>query len=373
MSTDRRRLGFVVNPIAGIGGRVGLKGSDGEETLEKAIRLGAEPVAPTRAVEALRALHPMREALALITYPRDMGENEAKEAGFDPHVIGMIPPGKTRAEDTRRAVAEMRDLGVELILFVGGDGTARDVLNAIDRDLPVLGVPSGVKIYSGVFAINPAAAGRITMKYLREGLPLREAEVMDIDEEAFRAGRLSASLHGYMLVPHEPEMVQSMKAASVLDEDEAANRIAIARHIAEKMEVDTAYIIGPGTTTKAITDHLGLEKTLLGVDVVKDGRVVAKDADEKTLLRHLGEGRAKIIVTPIGRQGFIFGRGNQQISPEVIRRVGREGIVVAATRRKLRTTRTLLVDTGDPELDESLRGYIRVISDYGEETVREVR
>ncbi|NIM44125.1 MAG: ATP-NAD kinase [Nitrososphaeria archaeon] len=372
MSTRTRRLGFIVNPIAGIGGRVGLKGSDGEEIIKRALELGAEPVAPKRAIEVLKELFPIREEITLVTYPHDMGEREAKEASFVPRVVGEISPCGTSSEDTKCAARDMLNIGVDLILFVGGDGTARDILDAVNGRCPVLGVPSGVKIYSGVFAINPAAAAEITIKFLRGEISLHEAEVMDIDEAAFRSGRLSASLYGYMSVPREPMMVQSLKSAYVLNGDEKANRSAVAKHVVESMKPNIAYIIGPGTTTKAITDGLGVEKSLLGVDVVRGGVIIAKDVNEESLLRVLQEGEAKIIVTPIGRQGFVFGRGNQQISPQVIREVGRENIIVVATHHKLRNTKVLLVDTGDAELDEELRGYMRVVSDYGEEVVRKI-
>ena len=262
--------------------------------------------------------------------------------------------------------------GLDLLIFCGGDGTARDVLDAVDQEVPVLGVPTGVKMHSAVFAVNPRAAARVAMGFLSGELPVREAEVMDVDEEAFRAGRLSARLYGYMLVPYEPELVQGTKVASPATADEEENKLAIARQVVEEMEPGVIYVVGPGTTTKPILELLGLEKTLLGVDVICDGRLLAKDANEAQILRLVRGRKAKIIVTPIGGQGFIFGRGNQQISPEVIRAVGLDNIIVVATKSKLRGLRALRVDTGDPELDEALRGYMRVVADYGEEVVMRV-
>ncbi len=367
----KRKLGLVVNPIAGMGGRVGLKGTDGEAILRRAIELGAEPVAPSRAVEMLRYLSPIRGEVELITYPYEMGQNEAIASGFKPTVIGSITLGKTSAHDTEEAVGEMAELGVDLIVFVGGDGTARDICEKVDAVVPVLGVPAGVKVHSSVFAINPKAAAETTLRFIREELQLREAEVMDVDEEAFRMGRLSAKLYGYMMVPYEEHRIQATKVASPLTEDEQEHQTAIAKHIVEEVEAGCLYILGPGTTTRAIAQFMGLEKTLLGVDVAYNGKLIGRDVNEKQLLSLVEGRRSKVVVTPIGGQAYLFGRGNQQISPRVIRAVGKENIIVVATKHKLATLRprSLLVDTGDAILDQELRGYMRVVTGYMEETV----
>ena len=365
------RMGFIVNPIAGMGGAVGLKGTDGEEVLRKAIELGARPVAPGRAKEFLRAFQPMRSKVELLAGAGLMGELEAIECDYRPIVIGKRKE-KTTAEDTKAIARKMVELGIDLLVFCGGDGTARDVLDAVDQEVPILGVPTGVKMHSAVFAVNPRAAARVAMGFLSGELPVREVEVMDVDEEAFRQGRVSARLYGYVLTPYEPRLVQGMKVASPTTPDEEENKRAIARQVVEDMEPGVIYVVGPGTTTKPILELLGLEKTLLGVDVVCDGKLLAKDANEAQILKLIRGRKAKIIVTPIGGQGFIFGRGNQQISPRVIREVGLDNIIVVATKSKLMGLRALRVDTGDPELDEALRGYVRVIADYGEEVVMRV-
>jgi len=363
------KIGFIVNPIAGMGGIVGLKGTDGEEILKKAIELGAQPVAPQRAKIVLKTLLQLKKQLKLITYPYEMGENEAISVSFSPLVIGNITPGKTTAEDTKQAAKEMKKLKVDLIVFCGGDGTACDIYEAIGDSIPVIGVPTGVKMHSAVFAVNPKAAAEVAIKFLTEGLPLRRAEVMDIDEEAFRAGILSAKLKGYLLVPYEPELIQGVKTSSPLTDDEEENKVAIARYIVENMDPDAFYILGSGTTTKAIADLLGVEKTLLGVDIIKNGKIVARDVGEREILKTIDKQKSKIIITPIGNQGFIFGRGNQQISPRVIRKVGIKNIIVIATKYKLSTVKYLRVDTGDEHLDKELKGYIRVVTDYNEEKI----
>jgi predicted polyphosphate/ATP-dependent NAD kinase len=360
-----KKLGLIVNPIAGIGGRVGLKGSDGLETIERAKELGAVKTAPRRTVEALRKLAHLRDHIMLVTYPHDMGEEEARECGFDPTVIGSITRDETTADDTKRAAKEMLKLRVDLILFSGGDGTARDIYEAVNGEVTVLGIPTGVKMHSGVYAINPESAGELAAMYLCEGpVTVRESEVMDIDEEAFRNDRVSARLFGYLNVPFEKSLIQGSKEGSSYQDGFILE--AIAQDLIDNMKDDTVYIIGPGSTTRPIIEKLGLEKTLLGVDVVKGGKLLASDVNESKLLKLVKRRKAKIIVTVIGGQGFIFGRGNQQISPKVIRMVGKNNILVVATSEKLASLqgRPLMVDSGEKELDKELSGYIKVITGY---------
>jgi predicted polyphosphate/ATP-dependent NAD kinase len=355
----RLKLGVVVNPIAGMGGRLALKGSD-----DRSLLRGAAPVAPARAVEALRSL----AGVEVFAYAGAMGADEAREAGLDPTVVGSVG-ATTTAVDTRAAAAAMADRAVDLLLFAGGDGTAVDVFEAIGDRLPVLGVPAGVKMHSAVFAVNPRSAGELVARAARDGLRgLRRAEVMDVDEALLRAGSVSARLHGYMNVPAERRLVQSAKARSLAAEAEAQE--AIAHHLAENVLADRTWLVGPGTTTAALMNLLGLEKTLLGVDVIRDGKLVVADADERTLLEVADAG---IVVTPVGGQGFVFGRGNQQLSAPVIRRADR--IVVVATEAKIAglAGAPLRVDTGDPELDSSLAGWTRVTVGFNREIVYRIQ
>jgi len=369
----KKRLGLIVNPVAGIGGRVGLKGSDGAEIQRKALELGAVPRSNERAKEALAVLSPIAGDVELITYPAEMGEDVARECGLEPRVVGRIESGQTTAGDTRRAARAVEELKVDLLAFVGGDGTARDIYEAVGGDVPALGIPAGVKIHSAVFATSPATAGELVVSYLGGRVSrLREAEVMDVDEDAFRRGVLSARLYGYLRVPFRRSLVQSLKTASSPMEE--ASQSAIAAEIVGRMERGCLYILGPGTTTRAIASHLGLTKTLLGVDVVRDGEIVAADVGESELLELLRGAQARIIVTPIGGQGFILGRGNQQISPDVIRQVGKENTIVVSTSEKIHSLRgqALLVDTGDRGVDEMLCGYVRVVTGYAEEILYRV-
>jgi len=360
---SKKTLGFIVNPIAGMGGAVGLKGTDGTDILEKAIALGAEPVAPTRAESFLSELKAIGKDVQLTVGTGLMGETEARNHGYSCKVIGEKRK-QTSNEDTVEIAKEIVKDGVDLLIFCGGDGTARDVLNAVDKQVPVLGVPTGVKMHSAVFAVEPKAAARIASRFLRKQLPLWEAEVMDIDEEAFRRGRVSARLHGYLLTPYEPGLIQVAKMASPMTQSDLRNQAALAIYVIEAMEPDVVYIVSAGTTTRTIGDLLDEKKTLLGVDLFCNKKLIAKDVNEKQILEAIKDKTARIIVTPIGGQGFIFGRGNQQISPEVIRQVGIDNIIVIATENKMKNLKSLKVDTGDTELDAAFRGTIKVVTDY---------
>jgi predicted polyphosphate/ATP-dependent NAD kinase len=363
------KLGLIVNPIAGMGGAFALKGSDDPDLVATAREHGALPVAPERAIEALRSLATVRDSLELVAYPGEMGESEAREAGLEPRVVGSIG-AVTSAADTRAAAAAMADDGVELLLFAGGDGTAADILEAIADRVPVLGVPAGVKMHSAVFAVNPRSAGDLAARIVEGGVrELREAEVMDVDEATLRAGAISARLHGYLKVPAERRLVQSAKARTLARESAAQE--GIAHYVVDRVLGERTWLIGPGTTTRAVMDVLGLEKTLLGVDVVREGSCLVADADERALVEVVGETGAGILVTPVGGQGFVFGRGNQQLSARVIERVGPKRIVVIATEPKIAALggRPLRVDTGVPALDASLSGYLRVIVGYNREIV----
>lgn len=367
------KLGFIVNPIAGMGGKVGLKGTDGTEILQRARELGAEPEAPKKANKALEILTPLRDKLRIITCPGDMGENEAVAAGFVPTVIGDRKDD-TGPKDTEQAARHMLNLGVDLLLFAGGDGTARNIYNAIGAKMPALGIPAGVKIHSAVYANHPRSAGEVALKYLQGELEtLREAEVMDIDEEAFRQGQVTAELYGYLQVPYERQLVQSLKAGRTEGEEAALD--AVADRIIDEMELDVLYIIGPGTSTRPIMDKLDLPNTLLGVDLIKNRRLVASDVSEQEILRHLDGQQAKIIVTVIGGQGYIFGRGNQQLSAKVIQKVGKKNIRIIATKNKIVSLRgqPLLVDTGDDEVNAEFNDYMRVVTSYNEEMMYKVQ
>ena len=364
-----KKLGLIVNPIAGMGGRVGLKGTDGPEMLRKAIELGAKPWAEDRAVEALKALLPIKNSLVIYTYPHKMGENAAKRAGFNPKIMGSIGE-ETTADDTVRAAGDMKDAGVDILLFVGGDGTARDVCRSIGTSLVTLGIPAGVKVYSSVFSTSPKTGGELALKFLRGEInDIIEAEVLDIDEDSFREGRLSVKLYGYLKIPYDSSYIPGGKVPS--SHSESYDREAIAAELLDIIENDVIYLIGPGSTTKEVMKLLNLDFSPLGVDAILNGKLIGKDLNERQIIYLISGRKAKVVVTPIGGQGYVFGRGNQQISPDVLRRIGKENVIIVATRGKLESLRgrPLLIDTGDESLDIELSGYYKVITGYREYTV----
>ncbi|MCK9563027.1 MAG: hypothetical protein M0R02_09960 [Bacteroidales bacterium] len=186
-----------------------------------------------------------------------------------------------------------------------------------------------------------------------------------MDEEALARGEIRIRTYGEMAVPEAGAFVQRVKDGG--REVEALVLEDIAAEISELMEPGVLYLLGPGSTTRAIKEFLGLEATLLGVDAIADGRQLGADLDEAALLRLLETyDRAAIVLTPIGGQGVLLGRGNQQLSPRVVGRVGREGLLVVATKAKITALegRPLLLDTNDPALDRQLAGFIRIITGY---------
>ena len=368
------KIGLIVNPIAGMGGRVGLKGTDGRKILRKAKSLGAISLSPKRTTVALEPLSAIQDNLKIITCPGDMGENETISCGFVPDVIKGIKSKETTFADTQKAACIIRDYGVDLLLFAGGDGTARDIYVAIGTTLSVIGIPTGVKIHSAVFASSPSKAGELSLLYLQKKIhKLREVEVMDIDEQAFRNGIVKARLFGYLKIPYERRCIQGGKLGSSPSEEIIQK--AIAEDIIENIDNDFLYLIGPGTTTRAIMQRLGLSCTLLGVDVVYKKKVIGLDLSESELLKLINKKKAKLIITPIGGQGYIFGRGNQQLSPQVIKKVKKENIIIIATYNKIASLKgsPLLVDTSDLSLDRELNGYVQIVTNYHERAVYRVK
>ena len=356
------RVGFVVNPVAGMGGAVGLKGTDGEDILREARRRGARAQALERADAALSSISVTDADMLFLTCRGEMGEDSIGALG-SPYDVVCDHGAVTTAQDTRAAARAFVSRGADIIVFVGGDGTARDVLSEAGTDVPIVGVPSGVKMHSAVFVNTPSELGGLLLAFQRSEAVM-EAEVLDIDEESFREGVVRARIFGIALTPDSSEHIQAGKQsyASGTADDEADE---IAQYIMDIMEPGVTYVIGPGSTTARIAKVLGQPKTLLGVDLYRDGARVREDASEADILEELtGHGDARIVVSPIGAQGFFFGRGNQQISAKVIRAVRAANVVVISTPSKLLGTPVLRVDTGERELDEEFRGSLKVVTGY---------
>ncbi|MFI6982166.1 ATP-NAD kinase family protein [Embleya sp. NPDC050154] len=352
------RIGLIVNPVAGLGGAAGLKGSDGADVQREALARGATARAGERAAVAVRALLSARPDTVVVTVAGTMGENSVRAAGAVPELVACAPGEPSSSADTRAGVRALA--AVDLLLFAGGDGTARDVLDA-GPTAPVLGIPAGVKVYSGCFAVGPAAAGHAAAEFAGD---TAEAEVVDLDEQAYREGRVSPRLYGTLTVPAARVRLSGRKTGSSGAAPETVE--GIAREVVARMRPGVRYILGPGTTTRAVGRALGAESTLLGVDVVADGVPIGVDLSERALLDLVDGHETDAVVSVIGGQGFVLGRGNQQISPSVLARV--HALTVLATRTKLAALggRPLLADTGDPATDARLSGFVKVITGYRE-------
>jgi len=354
------KIGLLINPIAGLGGTVGLKGTDGLS--EEALARGAIPRSRIRTEETLSLLS--KDQIEFLTASGQMGEEALLKSGITRYTILYTCGEKTTADDTIAACRAFKKAGADLIVFAGGDGTARDVLRAVGPTIPVLGIPAGVKMFSAIFASDPIRAATLIREV--HSLPTRDAEVLDIDEEAYRHGSLTACLYGIAKTPFKTGYVQHAKEPSSAAGNEEEERRQIAEFMALILASERPFILGPGSTTEAIAREMGLPKTLLGFDAYAGGSVDTMDLNEKTLLSFLAtHHEPRLIISPIGSQGFILGRGTQVITPDAIKKIGFESIIVVATNSKLRTTPDLHIDTGDHQLDCLFPDTVRVICGYG--------
>jgi predicted polyphosphate/ATP-dependent NAD kinase len=363
-------IGLIVNPIAGMGGKVALKGTD--NMLREAVARGAQPISPDRATEFLEKLkrNITDEGIDLMTCPGTMGEQEANKADFPVKILPMKIGKETTAQDTKTAVDLLAASNVDLIVFVGGDGTARDIFDELQgcRQVPVIGVPAGVKMYSGIFAISPSDAVEVVLSYARGLAKVTELEIVDADEDAIRKDILALKIHGFLKGPFLPARIQGSKQVSSESDDEVENQKAIGKFILEQVPADAIWILGPGTTVKEVAELLGIKKTILGVDIRCNGKTIL-DVGEKRILKEVKDWKHTwMVLSPIGRQGILLGRGNQQLSPEVLKHIERQHVIIAATKTKLQSIDgdILRIDTGDPSTDEMLQGYVRVVTDYRE-------
>lgn len=356
------KVGLIVNPVAGIGGRVALKGSDGQALQQRAAERGGEPRSRRRVARTLAKLARQSD-LQWYTWGGAMGEGLLLECGMSPRVLGR-PHSPSSAQDTVAAAVAMVDAGVDLLVFAGGDGTARDLLGAVAQRVVVLGIPAGVKMHSGVFATTPETAAEVLNRLAVGGLVSGvRRDVRDWDPARTADGEIRPKLFGELLVAELGGFVQHTKEAG--RESEALAVTEIAAQVCEMIgESEVPWVLGPGGTLAAIKQALGMEATLLGVDVFLAGKQICQDAQAQWLERLDGESR--LVISFTRGQGFLLGRGNQQLSPRFLGGLGKQALTVVGTRSKLLTLagRPLLVDTDDPELDRALTGLIEVLAGY---------
>ncbi|HMA82978.1 MAG TPA: ATP-NAD kinase family protein [Candidatus Thermoplasmatota archaeon] len=365
------KIGFIVNPIAGMGGRVGLKGTDG--VYGEAVNRGAHPVASEKALIAIKTLieeYPeVVDDITWLSCSGAMGIDILLNAGINEENIQVVytsesnEMGKTSTKDTVKACAYFIDEKVDLLVFCGGDGTARDIVSKVKKSVPILGIPSGVKMHSGVFAITAHAAGPMIARFVKGELRTGDAEIMDLDETLYRKGTWKVRLYNTARGINEPTYVQVGKASfAQINDDEIKNDIT--EHIEEELDnhSDTLYLFGSGGTIDYIASKLSIENTILGIDAIYKKKNIGKDVNEKQLLTIMGSyDHIKVILSPIGAQGFIFGRGNLQLSPKIIKKIGIDNIIVVSTPSKLKATPVLRVDTGDEGLDKEFVDYEMIL------------
>ncbi|MBN2157317.1 MAG: ATP-NAD kinase family protein [Candidatus Lokiarchaeota archaeon] len=374
MERKTTNIGLLLNPISGMGGSVGLKGTDGIDVLQRAQKLGAVPKIQDRTEIFLITLNSLSNDFEIITPPGIMGEEICERTNTSHKVIPRELFGhelllfQTTKEDTQIAAKYFLDEKVDLLIFIGGDGTARDILEVIDQHIPCLGVPGGVKVFSSVFTVNPKLGAELTARFINGKVSIIETEVVDIDEQAFRENRIQMKIYGYMKIPHVPLLIQGTKQSTSFTDEEKDNQIAIARSIIDDMEQDIFYILGPGTTVQKVAELLNTQKTLLGFDIIKNRELVAIDVNEQKILNIINDEPTALVISPIGRQGFVFGRGNLQITPEVMQKIPKENIHILCTKSKVQSLPNgyLRTDIRDPTMDEQLRGFYRVLVDFKE-------
>ncbi len=370
------QVGFLVNPIAGMGGRVGLKGTDG--VVDEAVHRGALPIAYNRSAETVSTFLNTYsdDKISWITCAGNMGADVLLKVGITSFSIIYTPRNvPSTAVDTKNACKQFLIKNVDIILFCGGDGTARDIVEIVDKQVPILGIPSGVKMHSAVFGINPDASAKMLHEFVHGRLRKGDAEIIDLDETLYRKGVWNIRLYATAQSLVEPtyiqvgkEMFSEMSEITVKDE--------IAEHISDfmKQHSNELFFFGAGGTIEHIARKLGFENTVLGIDAVFKGKTIDYDVNEKKIIELLEiYHKAKIVISPIGAQGFIFGRGNQPFSPQVIRKVGLDNIVVVSTPAKVSTTPLLRVDTGDKELDQLFAEYEMMMVVIGYHMFRVVR
>ncbi|GAB2453614.1 ATP-NAD kinase family protein [Xylanimonas ulmi] len=354
-------IGVLVNPVAGVGGTAGLSGSDGVDIQRLAEARGGRSRAHERMAQALRVVARKVPSARLVTVAGRMGEDAVREAALSPRVV-FSPTYPTRACDTVAAVRAFIDEGVDLVLFAGGDGTARDVALSLPDGAAGLGVPSGVKMYSGVFGVSPQAAGATAAAWEGGHVPTAVRDVLDVDEETLRQKVVAPTVYSVMRVPVIAGRTQARKGSVPTGERDAV--AAAAQGAFARVSAERTTAIGPGSTMRELARLIGYDKGPLGVDIVRDGVPLVRDASEADLLEVATGSPLSIVVSVIGGHGFVIGRGNQQISHRVLDAIPPTNLIVVASEQKLLDLqgRPLLIDSGDAATDDRLSGVVTVIT-----------
>ena len=371
MSTVKRqmRLGLIVNPYAGIGGAAGLKGSDGEGIRLQALTFDSALKAPKRLAQMLMLLTQEDHYIHWFTAKGVMGGDYL--SAFTQVTTLLTVSEETTALDTQKLAKALLLEKIDLIIFVGGDGTARDIVDVVGLKVPVLGLPSGVKMQSGVFAISPKACAQVILGLLSQAMiSVFEADVRDIDEAGLRQNKVLSRYFGSMMVPDEPRYIQRVKqggieiASLVLDD--------IADYLTELMHEGRPMLIGPGKTLDYFMSTITLPNTLVGFDFIISGKLVAADVTSKHIAQLvLDYPEIQLLLSPTGQQGVLIGRGNQQLTPAILEKIEKKNWHIVLTKSKLKALekRPLLVDSGDELVDIKLSGLYPVITGFDDKVL----
>lgn len=351
----RLRVGLLINPYAGVGGRLALKGSDG--MIAQAMAAGASPQAAPRARQALGAMKGLWPRIDWFTGSGGLGADVLNALGQTSSVVYHAAWGdsflQSGAADSVMLAQRLEHEDLDLLLFAGGDGTARDVLKGMLGKTPAIGIPAGVKMQSAVFGVSPLAAGLLAEDFLRHTRRTTcELEVMDLDEDLLRREVVAPQLFGYMQVPVNSQYLQGKKVRS--PDSDAFNAQAIASRVVGELQPDVTYLMGPGSTTYSVKSMLQVQGSLLGVDVIRDRKVIQRDATEAQIWDAIQASPCRLLLSCIGGQGHVIGRGNPQLSPRVLQRVGPGKLTVLATQGKLQSLRgrPFHIDSGDAAIDQ---------------------
>ena len=373
------RIGIVVNPDAGLGGRLGFKGSDGRA--KEARDAGAVDRAGPRMQQCISkfkellasSLNRMGVSPSIVAWSGRMGGDWLDGFEFEQR---KESPKESTAQDTSKLVHDLLEAEVDVILYAGGDGTTRDIVNALDgNETPLIGVPGGVKMHSGCFATTPKASAEVLLAFLQGDLMVAITEVMDLDEETYQKGEWKVRMYGEAWTPSSPRFMQGAKE-QVERASESDTIEGLANHIGNLIDDNPELMViwGSGGTLRRMGEHLNVELTLLGIDIQHNG-TIHSDLNEQQLLQHLVgyEGLRLLLLSPMGGQGFLIGRGNLQLSPDVLRAIGFESILGVATPSKLLGLSSVRIDTGDPLLDEEYqqRRFVKLLQGY--RTTRVIR
>ncbi len=369
------RVGVLANPDAGLGGRLGLKGSDGQADFARS--KGAEDRSGPRMklmLQHFAKIHRVGfEEIEWVTSRGRMGSDWMPMESYIESIDYVHESsGTTTASDTQLAVKNILDSGIQILVYSGGDGTTRDIVSALDAagfpSMPVIGVPSGVKMHSGCFASSPRAAAEVLSAWIVGDLLVSSTEVLDLDEDLYREGKWVVRLYAEAFSPNSPRWMQGSKELIQTEsEDEIIQ--GLSDHIEQSFVDDNRLIIwGSGGTLRSIGENLGYDLTTLGIDATVGNGQVGTDLDEAGLIEILTKhsGKMTLLLSPMGGQGFLIGRGNLQLSPEVIKIIGIDNVLGVVTPSKLLSVRALRIETGDETLDSefSSRKYLKILQGY---------